>query len=317
MVAVGMGPHAGRDWKSDVLVREPTGFDVRRIAWEVTERCNFRCGHCYLGDKTLGGLPLENRLRLLDKFVSMGCLWLQLTGGEALADSLFEQTYRAAWNRGMMISVSTNGILLSRWIGLFRDMPPRRVTVSLYGASDASYAAMAGTAPGAYDAVIHGLNKARANGLRLRVSVIAAKPNVHEVAAMEGILRQKGIDHHVYSRMIPTLEGNRGPLELMADIDRPKVFFCSHTGCAGGTLALHVRASGRASPCRLLSNISVDLLSEDLSRVRRLAHHPGVKPTTPDCAGCLTSDICLTCTPIFALHKKAGCVPPKICRHQA
>lgn len=311
---MGVKSSTAASWPTNLTMRSISDFDFRRVSWEVTERCNFRCGHCYLDKRVHPGLGFEERLQLLDKLERIGCLWLQLTGGEVLADPLFEETYKAAWERGMLVSISTNGLLLSKWIELFRKYPPRRITVSLYGASEATYRAMTGATTKACRTVIDGLIAARKADLRLRVSIIAAKANAHEIAAMEKLLREKRIEFHTYSKMIPTLKGNREPLGLAADLGRPPVSFRPDTGCAGGRLALYVHASGRASPCKLLPFVSVDLLSEELSSLKRLSWHPGSKPTMPNCASCPASERCTTCAPIFALHKQARTVSGRICR---
>lgn len=311
--AIGEGPILAENWPGAFILRQPPELGFERVAWEITERCNFRCIHCYLDEKTRPGLPFDERLNILDKIERAGCLWLQMTGGEVLADPLFGQTYRAAWNRGFLPSVSTNGQLIHRWLDLFSDTPPLRLTVSLYGASDASYEAMTGT-KGAFQDVMNGLEAAHAGGINVRVSIIVTRVNAHEVADMEGMMRDRGFEHHTYWKLSPTLQGSKSPLNLEADIRRHSTFFQEVRGCTGGKSALHVYASGRASPCRLLPYIAVDLLTEEISTLPRLAPHPGTRLTKPECATCPSSTQCTTCAPVYALHKKAGKTHGKVCR---
>lgn len=300
-------------WRRSVCMRERPELGFKRVAWEITQRCNFRCVHCYLDDKTKGGLPVEARLRVLDKIERAGCLWLQMTGGEALADPLFGDTYKAAYERGLQVSLSTNGTLLTRWMELFRKLPPRRITMSLYGASPDAYAAMTGACGDHFKTVIAGLDAAIAAHIPLRVSIIAANPNVHEVDTMEGMMRERGVEYHTYWNLTPTLAGKRHPTEIAVKNRRVSTFFQEKTSCAGGTSSLHIQASGRASPCKLLPHISVDLLNDDLSRLSRLCHHPGTKPVGPGCEKCASSANCVTCAPVYALHKKAGHIPRNVC----
>ncbi|MBF0267246.1 MAG: radical SAM protein [Alphaproteobacteria bacterium] len=304
-------------WHEMICLRTRSEFDYRRVTWELTEKCNFRCVHCYLGEKLHNGLPMESRLRILDKIAEAGCIWVQLTGGEALADPLFESTYREAWKRGLMVTVQTNGALLSRWIGLFQDLPPWRITFSLYGASPTSFAAMTGAAPSNYYEVMRGVKKAAISGIRLRATIIAAKPNAHETAAMENMMLDLGVEHHTYSRLVPTVQGGRRPLKQEADIGRLPVYFMPKSGCNGGVNSLHIHASGQAGPCKLLPNIAVDLLSENISDIKRLAFHPGTRSAKPECETCSAQEMCMTCGPVYALHKKAGRIPAHVCWRDA
>lgn len=304
-------------WYEHIILRDrPTG-GFGRVTWEITERCNFRCVHCYLDEKKRRGLPLDQRLRILDKLERAGCLWLQITGGEALADPLFEQTYRAAWERGMVISVLTNGVCLARWVSLFRQLPPRRIVVSLYGASGESYSAMTGSNPATFSAVMDALGRAQDEGLRLRVSVIGAKPNAHEIGRMETLLRDRGIDHHVYTSLSPTVNGNALPLDQEVQFPRSSGSQVREVRCAGGVTALHVQVSGRAGPCKLLPYVSGDLLTEDISALRHLACHSGARPTRPECGACPSRNRCATCGPVFALYKKAQGHTNRVCRYRA
>ncbi|MFJ2554960.1 MULTISPECIES: hypothetical protein [unclassified Streptomyces] len=53
----------------------------------------------------------------------------------------FQGAYRYAWQAGMMLTISTNGSLLWRpdLLKLFRNCPPNRLVVSMYGASAESF----------------------------------------------------------------------------------------------------------------------------------------------------------------------------------
>lgn len=93
---IGFAIPADSPWYVHIVLRDRPAANFGRVTWEITERCNFRCVHCYLDEKEQRGLPLTQRLQVLDKLERAGCLWLQITGGEALADPLFEETYRAA-----------------------------------------------------------------------------------------------------------------------------------------------------------------------------------------------------------------------------
>ncbi|MDQ1294028.1 MAG: hypothetical protein QG608_1911 [Actinomycetota bacterium] len=75
-----------------VLRTRAAGVGFERASWELDLACNFRCAHCYLEQRPGGGLDWSARKRLLGELERAGTLWLQLTGGEPLADPLFAST---------------------------------------------------------------------------------------------------------------------------------------------------------------------------------------------------------------------------------
>ncbi|WP_164494954.1 radical SAM protein, partial [Streptomyces sp. ADI98-12] len=131
----------GRPAQGAVLVREPSPYGYCRASWEINLGCNFGCKHCYLGERPFSGLGWEDKVRLLDIMREAGVLWLQITGGEPTMDPHFQGAYWYAWQAGMMLTISTNGSLLWRpdLLKLFRDCPPYRLVVSMYGASEESF----------------------------------------------------------------------------------------------------------------------------------------------------------------------------------
>jgi hypothetical protein len=132
-----------------VLVREPSPLGFGRASYELNLGCNYDCEHCYLGLKQFSGLEWDARVRLLRMLRDAGVLWLQLTGGEPLIDKLFVETYALAYELGMLLHISSNASrlhnpqildLLACWpAGLLACCKPYRITVSVYGATEASY----------------------------------------------------------------------------------------------------------------------------------------------------------------------------------
>ncbi len=45
-----------------ILVKKPTNFSFGKASYEITEMCNYKCGHCYLGHN-----KIKNNLSILDK----------------------------------------------------------------------------------------------------------------------------------------------------------------------------------------------------------------------------------------------------------
>ena len=88
--------------------------------FELTNRCNLRCVHCYIGparyssDSERNEMKKEKILALLDELRDAGCLHFLITGGEPLLRADFRDIYEHAKRIGMIVTVFTNGTLITR-----------------------------------------------------------------------------------------------------------------------------------------------------------------------------------------------------------
>ena len=107
------------DWSLDVHKRWATKRIPISGSIEVTQRCNNRCIHCYnnlpVGDQKAGRkeLNLDEHRRILDQVAAAGCLWLLLTGGEVFVRNDFLDIYTYAKHKGFLITLFTNGTLIT------------------------------------------------------------------------------------------------------------------------------------------------------------------------------------------------------------
>ena len=102
----------------------------------------------------------------LNEWAAAGVLFLTLSGGEPLLRKDFADIYRYARELGLVVTVFTNGTRLTDAIAdLFRELPPRKVEISLYGATAATHDAITGI-PGSHAAAWAGIRRLLANGTR-------------------------------------------------------------------------------------------------------------------------------------------------------
>lgn len=107
---------------------------------ELTEKCNFKCPHCFIKDVGYNELSIADYCRFIDQFKALGGVYVTLTGGEALTHSHFYECYVYACQKGLNVSVFSNGYLINKeLISLFRNYPPGKIEISLYGASPEVY----------------------------------------------------------------------------------------------------------------------------------------------------------------------------------
>ena len=115
-------------------------------SFELTPVCNMNCDMCYVRlsreeADTLGGLrTLDEWMSLIPQLQKAGVLYLLLTGGEPLTYPGFKELYLACRKAGMIVTVNTNATLIDEaWADFFAQYKPRRINITLYGASDETY----------------------------------------------------------------------------------------------------------------------------------------------------------------------------------
>jgi MoaA/NifB/PqqE/SkfB family radical SAM enzyme len=298
-----------------VLVRTPSPYGYGRASYELNLGCNYDCKHCYLGLKKFEGLSWSDRERLLHILRDAGVLWLQLTGGEPLIDKLFTEVYSLAYELGMMISISSNGSRLSnpKILQLLTTRHPYRLTVSVYGATAASYDGLT-RRRGSFAKFERGLAAAHEAGLPINLNLIVARHNAHEVDQMRAMAEGFGLPYHVFSNMSPTIYGGAESLPAQSQeyLRKRKPF----TGCNAGHTFFHVDPHGIASICKVGRDPQIPLMTEGVDGLARLGGiADGLLLRQGGCSGCTLSGSCGTCMPLVTLYRKAKAPLSAYCQH--
>lgn len=298
------------------IIRPETPYGYVRATYELNLGCNYGCEHCYLGLKRFSGLTWPQRRRLLHILRDAGVVWLQLTGGEPMIDPLFPQVYALASELGMMLTILTNGSRLANpaLLNLLTSLPPQDITISVYGATEASYDALT-RRRGSFRAFSRGLHAAHEAGLPLKLSLILTKTNAHEADQMQALAEGLGLRHDLYVNMSPTIYG--GPETLPA---QSVAHLCSRkvsSGCNAGHSFFHVDPRGNASVCKIGRDPAIPLMDEGVDGLRSLAViADSLLARKAGCSGCTLQQTCGTCMPLVQLYRKANAPLAAYCQHK-
>jgi radical SAM protein with 4Fe4S-binding SPASM domain len=309
---------------------------------EPTRRCNLRCVHCYVGGERTaappGRLELETAawLALLDEMAAAGCLDLLITGGEPLLRPDFTVLYARARERGMLVTLFSNGTLVeAETIDLLRDLPPLSVEVSMYGATAATHERVTGV-PGSFEAARRGLDLLAGAGIPLTVKTMLMSLNSGEIDALAALAREYGARWRLDPALSPRLDGDRAPLALRvpaAEAARRELGGEERTRrwreqyerglaaaaserlytCGAGVTNFHVDPCGVLLPCVMAKSPARDLRREafvpawralvaDIAALRAPEGYP--------CNDCDKRDICGLCPPFAELESGSPAVPP-------
>jgi radical SAM protein with 4Fe4S-binding SPASM domain len=209
------------DWSLEVHQR----LSGKRVpiggSLELTQRCNNRCIHCYnnlaAGDKAAleNELALDEHCRIIDEIAGFGCLWLLLTGGEILLRKDFLDIYTYARQKGLLITLFTNGTLITTDIADYlAQLPPFSIEITLYGNTAKTYESITGI-PGSYDRCLNGIRLLMERNLPLKLKTMAIAQNKHEIFDMKRFAEKElGLDFKFDAMVNPRRDCSQTPLEV-------------------------------------------------------------------------------------------------------
>jgi radical SAM protein with 4Fe4S-binding SPASM domain len=298
---------------------------------DLTHRCNLRCVHCYLGahdvrlkrrDRELAG---ERILSILDEIRDAGCLFLLLTGGEPLLREDFPEIYTRAKESGFLVTVFTNGTLITEnIIDLFSDLPPYCVEISLYGSTPEIYERVTGV-KGSYKRCIKGIRKLAERKINVRLKTILMTLNSHDLFSIEEVARAMGVKFRFDAAIFPCIDGDKSALDLrvpprdaiekeFSDPERLRLWERYFEDvrdqaptddlytCGAGLTGFHIDPYGSLLPCLMSRDINFDLVKGNFlmgwenisSRVRDLKAGKSFR-----CNSCEKRFLCGFCPPFF------------------
>ena len=187
---------------------------------ELTRRCPLECAHCYnnlaMGDSDARRreLTTEEHKRVLDELAELGCLWLLFTGGEIFARPDFFEIYHHALDRGMLVTLFTNGTLITERIAdELAKRPPFAIEITLYGRTKATYEALTGI-PGSFEKCIRGIHLLLDRKLPLKLKTVAVTINKHEVWAIKRFVEELGCEFAFDPMITPRIDCSSSPLAV-------------------------------------------------------------------------------------------------------
>lgn len=191
---------------------------------ELTSRCNLRCVHCYLGPQEVAHAKRESELStaavkdLIDQFADAGCLYFAITGGDPMMRKDFAEIYLHAKQRGLMLTILCDGVLVTEKIAeLFRDYPPRQVEISLYGATEETYERVT-RVKGSHAKCLRGIDRLLEAGVKVEIKTVLMTLNEHELDAMRKLAEDRGCGFRFDSAIFPCLpDSSKEPMKLRVD----------------------------------------------------------------------------------------------------
>ncbi len=195
---------------------------------EITHRCNLRCVHCYCqrdaNDQEArdAELSYDEICRIVDQIAQESCLYFLLTGGEPLLRRDFLDIYDYCRDKGLLVTIFTNGTLITRRVAdHLAKRPPLSVEVSLYGATKEVHESVTGI-PGSYEKCLNGIKLLVDRGIKLILKTPIMTLNVAELDALKQFAANLGVDFRFDVLLFPRLSGMddpHGPYQYRLSLD--------------------------------------------------------------------------------------------------
>lgn len=237
--------------------------------WEITCRCNLRCVMCYTDcfnrpEKIREELTTGEILRIMDELAAAGCVELCLTGGEPLTRPDFREIYEHAHARGFLITIFTNGTLLTEGIAdWLAARVPHRIEISLHSLMEDRFDGIT-RGKGSFQRCMNAVRLALDRKLPLVLKTTAMTVNKDEVLAIKRHVEGLGaVAYKLGVDMRPTLDGSEAPASLglspseLSEITRqdPELWteVCRTQQpmppCESGKRTFHIDAYGQLQLC--------------------------------------------------------------------
>ncbi|MFQ6050467.1 MAG: radical SAM protein [Candidatus Hydrothermarchaeota archaeon] len=182
-------------------VKQNSRPPLKYLLLHITEKCNLKCRHCYLGEKSNRDLELGLIKKILNEFGEYG-FKLLITGGEPLLHENFWDILKYARKFPIRIELLTNGTLIEEEIAerLFKYV--NGVQISLDGMEE-GHETLRGR--GTFLKTINGIKNAK-KYLNVTVATMIHSANMLEFDEMNKLMRELMVDEWILD--IPAECGN-------------------------------------------------------------------------------------------------------------
>ncbi|MBS1115076.1 MAG: AstB/chuR-like protein [Nitrospirae bacterium] len=271
--------------KRPPLIKAPQP-SLRYLELQITDRCNLRCRHCYIGDKAPQELSVEQIRAILKEFEEMQGLRLMITGGEPLLHSNFDVLNEILPDFFLRKVLFTNGLLLNK--NLLERLHVDEIQISIDGL-EKSHDALRGE--GTFNKAVKAVRAAREQGFEVSVATMVHAKNLDDFETMEKLFFELGIKDWTVD--IPCITGrlaDSSEFQVSPEVGGKYLRYgygaglhTSETGFGCGLHLLSVMADGTVTKCSFYADRPVGTIKAGLRRCWERTTPVSLKDLSCDC----------------------------------
>lgn len=280
-----------------------------------------------------------------------GMVFALLTGGEPLMRKDFFEIYKGMKDMGLLISVNSNGSMLSSGnLKKFLEDPPCRFNISLYGGSNETYENMCGKS--AYAQVKENIRALRKAGIDVSLNLSITPYNCHDLTQIYADAVELDVNVRASSYMYPPVRLEDGTFGVgkrlsaceaaqcavkwdrlrfaeeeldrraenmlhLVDMDREGCPVESGEGirCRAGSTSFWMTWDGRMLPCGMMTQPEFYPLDVGFETAWEQLRAATSKIRTPiACTNCDYKDVCSVCAAVcYTETGRFDGVPEYVC----
>jgi radical SAM protein with 4Fe4S-binding SPASM domain len=219
---------------------------LRYLEFQITDRCNLRCRHCYIGDGLHQDLPLEKIFKVLKEFEEIQGLRLLLSGGEPLLHPYFWRINKILRDYAFRSVLLSNGTLITKETA--KKLRVHEVQISLDGMK-AGHESIRGE--GTFEKTLKAIDYLQEANIRVSIATMIHRKNLYEFGKLASLMQSKNIEE--WNVDIPCIAGR---------MDENKDIWVSPSeagpflqyGFGGGLHSSEKNATCGAHLCAILAN---------------------------------------------------------------
>jgi AdoMet-dependent heme synthase len=298
------------------------------INWAVTNRCNFKCRHCYSRTDPSDELDNKTLLTCIEKIVKAGVLSINFGGGEPLLRKDLLEIAAFSSGKGLRVSMNSNGYLIDRERAKgLKAAGFSKVGISLDSHVPDVHDGFRGI-PGSHQKAVAALAHLREEGIKTSISTVICKINHTAIADLIAFAKE----HRVHQLNFHNFKcsglgySNKDELDLSPaewkefylaamkakervtgmeiSLDDPIVASLGLNtgvktlvkGSVCGKLSLNIKSNGDITPCGFIPIVAGNIVTDDLKEIwinSPVLEKMRNKQPTGKCAACSDYDECL------------------------
>lgn len=185
------------------------------IMFELTYRCNFRCPHCYIPDKSGQRQELGTKqvFAILDELKDMGVFSIGFTGGEALLRKDIFAILEYASGLGFQVGLLSNGYLIDeKTTQKLKAAKIFEVDITFNAMSPGTFAKLT-KVEDSFERVKRAVESLKAGKIQVTLKTTCMAMNRMEITQVDEFARALGILHLIDSEILPTRKGDSSWVE--------------------------------------------------------------------------------------------------------
>ncbi len=274
------------------------------INWTITNRCNFKCSHCYSREDPMEELDITLLFKCIERIAKAGVLSINFGGGEPLLRKDLVDIARFAAQCGLRVSMNSNGFLMDiEKAKELKNAGFSKIGISIDSHRAETHDGFRGV-KGSHERAVRALDYLNGAGIETSISTVICKINYRDIDmliefAAHSRAGQLNFHNFKCSGLGYT---NRGRLDLSSEewkefyirasevrqkikgltisLDDPIIALLGADnnpdplvkGSVCGKLSLNIKSNGDITPCGFIPVVIGNITKDDLKDVWTGSH---------------------------------------------